>query len=222
MPRTARVSVVNAAHHVFQRSLNNRKIFFTDKDYAQYLEILKEKAAQYKADVLAWCLMPTYVQVVLIPRKKDSLSKTMARTHFSYAQYLNRRRNKEGTLWRNRFQSCALDEKTVVEAVKYVECQPVYSKKVRKADKYPWSSAKAHVKGTDALDLLALKVWPSRHYLKKWSAILADTVDEEMRDTIRTYTQTGRPLGNEKWVKSLERKFKRRLHALPVGRPPKE
>ena len=72
------------------------------------------------------------------------------------------------------------------------------------------------------MDLLALKVWPSRHYLKKWSAIVAEALDKEMQETIRTSTQTGRPLGNEKWVKSLERKFRRRLHALPVGRPPKK
>jgi hypothetical protein len=42
-----------------------------------------------------------------------------------------------------------------------------------------------------------------------------------MVDNIRRGSMTGRPCGDEKFVRKLEKKFGRRLQALPHGRPQK-
>ncbi len=197
------------------------KAFHTDKDRLMFLEILTEQAQKYSFDILAYCLLDKGFYLVGIPRKNNALSRTVGRTNFSYTHYLNNRRKKEGQLWRNRFQSCALDDKYLKLAVKYVENQPVYEKMVRKPENYPWSSASAHVAGRDELQVLSLHVWPPKRLLNKWSDFLKEKLHEEIRERIRTFTQTGRPLGGDKFIDELERKFKQRLHPLPVGRPPK-
>jgi len=222
MPRTARIEVVNEPHHVYQRTIGNRVVFLKDKDYQVYLEFLKEKAAQYKIDVLAYCLMNNHVHIVAIPRRKGALSKAIGRTHFAYTQYLNSKRTSNISIWRNRFQSCALGGDFLWKAVQYVETLPVLEKKARKADKYAWSSAAAHTSGKDPSGVLALNVWPSKAEKKKLTGLLTKKLTAEEIRILRTFTQTGRPLGPMPFIKALEKKFKRRLHPLPVGRPPKK
>lgn len=207
---------------MFQPSLKGRAIFFTDQDRRKYLEILSQQAQFYKVDILAYCLMREHIHLVARPRRGGNLAKAIGRTNFSYARYLNRRRKQGGKLWRNRFQSCALDDRAVLTAAQYVECQPVYARLVRKAEKYPWSSASAHLKGVDKYGILALQVWPSRQLSREWSKILAQSLDKNIQAKLASYTQTGRPFGSRPFIQRLERKLGRRLHPLPVGRPLKE
>jgi len=221
MPRRARVTLVNEAHHVCQWSFKRRAIFASDRDCQAYLEVLREEARYYKVDILAYCLSRDRVHLVLVPRKRGSLSKVVGRTHFWYAQHLNRRRKRTGTLWHDRFHSCLVDEKYLLAAVQFVECQPVYDRIVRKAEKYQWSSAAAHTSGEDELDILALDVWPSARSRATWARKLSKQLDVETRKELLLHTRTGRPWGRGEFIEALEKKFRRRLHALPVGRPPK-
>ena len=222
MPRRARVTVVDAPHHVCQRSLNGRTLFSTDADRAQYLAALAEQAQFYKADILAYCLMKDRVHLVLTPHKRGALSKVVGRTQFWYAQYHNRRRKRAGKLWHDRFHSCVLDDRDyLTKAVQFVESQPVYDKLVRKAEKYPWSSAAAHIDGSDDYEVLSFDGWPTRRLRNRWTELLSQKLDEETCAQIRLHTQTGRPWGSPAFIAELERRLRRRLHALPVGRPPK-
>ena len=222
MLRRPRLIVPNTAHHVYQRSVNEQAIFLADKDYRTYLEILSEQARLYKTDILAWCLMRDNINIVATPGKKDSLAKTIGRTHFAYSQYINKRRRRKTSIWHNRFQSCALDKKFLQIAVNYVENQPVYDRLVCKAEKYPWSSAQSHITGEDEFGLVSLDHWPSRRTQKTWSGFLSQKLDRATCQKICTYTQTGRPLGSQSFIAGLEKKYRRRLHPLAVGRPRKE
>ena len=218
MPRTARIAVVGAAHLVYQHSAGKKALFRKDKDYQSYLEFLYDRAVQYKTDVLAYSLMRDRVYLVVVPNGEDSLAKAVGRTHFDYAQYVSQGRG--GELWRSRFQSCAVDGDILRDVVKYVECQPVFDKLTRKAEKYAWSSAAAHVTGKDKQGILDVDVWPGKRLGASWSKFLAKALDSDVQETFRIHAQTGRPLGSDSWVAKLEKKFRRRLHALPVGRPP--
>ena len=222
MPRRARASVANVPHLVYQRSFGARVLFSTDKDRAAYLQMLQRQASKHRTDILAYCLMKNYVHIVAVPHKKGGLAKAVGRTHYDYTNYLNSRKGLAGQLWRGRFQSCMLDAAHVPIAAQHVECQPVYQKVVRKAEKYRWSSAQTHVTGKDEFDVLMLKGWPSKYKGKRWAAVLAKALDQEMREKLRMYTQTGRPVGSARFVSGLEKKLRRRLHALPVGRPRKD
>lgn len=222
MPRRARVTALNCAHHVCQRSFEGKVLFHTDKDRNEYLAALREEAQYYKLDILAYCLLKDRVHLIVVPRKRIGLSKTIGRTHFWYAQYLNRRRKRTGKLWHDRFHSCPIDNRYLAQAVQYVETQPITDRLVRKAEKYNFSSAQAHITNRDELDILALDVWPSTQVRKKWASVLANPLDDKTAAEIQLHTQTGRPWGGNKFIEQLEKKLNRRLHALPVGRPPKE
>ena len=68
-------------------------------------------------------------------------------------------------------------------------------------------------------DLLDLAAWKRRRHAKSWQKTLAGKLDAEVCEKIRLHTSTSRPLGSTAFVTKLEKKFRRRLRALPVGRP---
>lgn len=55
---------------------------------------------------------------------------------------------------------------------------------------------------------------------EQWKVKLMEA-DEQRDERIRLRTQTGRPLGSDRFVSKLEAALGRRLRPLPVGRPRK-
>ena len=80
---------------------------------------------------------------------------------------------------------------------------------------YPWSSARAHIRGRD--DVL-VKVSPMLALVNSWRELLCSAVSEEELRQFRAHERAGRPLGDEDFVKRLERKFGRVLQRRKPGR----
>ncbi len=94
--------------------------------------------------ILAYCLMSNHVHFIVIPHKEDSLAKAFSVCHMRYAQDQHRKRNLNGHFWQERFYSCLLEEDHLLAAIRYVECNPVQAKLVKKAWEWEWSSAAYH------------------------------------------------------------------------------
>jgi putative transposase len=137
-----------------------------------------------------------------------------------YSQYFNKKLKSCGHLWQGRFYSCVLDEPHLVAATRYIERNPVRAQFVEKPWQWEWSSASTHInlphKGIIKLgDIFQMVDMPCAG----WRDFI-DTTDDLMEvDSIRKHTLTGRPLAGEQFTKKLEESFKRRLSALPRGRP---
>ena len=85
--------------------------------------------------------MTNHVHLILTPHNDEALAKAIGRTHFIYTQYINRLHQRSGHLWQNRFYSCPLDNRRFLEAMPYIECNPVRAGIVRK----PWRSTPSPV-----------------------------------------------------------------------------
>ena len=166
--------------------------------------------------------MTNHVHVVGVPESEDSLANALGRTHFLYAQYVNRMHGRSGHLWQNRFESCVLDQPHLRNALIYVERNPVRARMLRRAWEYPWSSAAAHVGGADATGLLDLRAWRTRHDEDDWREGLQRREDDDLLAAIRLTTHRGRPLATDKFISKLESTLGRRLRPLPGGRPRKQ
>ena len=155
MTREARAVIIGVPHHITQRGNNRQDVFFVDDDRRHYLLMLKSKAVQYGLTIHAYCLMTNHVHIVATPLHEESLAKGIGRTHYFYTRYVNKLQGRNGHLWQNRFFSCPLDEPYFLNTVRYIERNPVRARMVRKALRYPWSSAKVHVAGRDPSGLLS-------------------------------------------------------------------
>jgi putative transposase len=221
MPRVARVVVPGLPYHVTQRGNNRQDVFFVDDDRRFYLELLKEHAHSYGLAVVGYCLMSNHVHLVVTPGETDTLAKAIGRTHFIYAQYINRLHGRSGHLWQGRFYSCALDEQHCWAALCYVERNPVRARLVARAWQYAWSSAVAHCGREDRSGLLHLTQWTQAWDARQWRRRLSRPEDEGPMRRVRAHTRTGRPLGSDRFVSKLESTLGRRLRPLPIGRPRK-
>jgi len=213
----ARVVVPDVPHHITQRGNRRENVFFVRSDYRRYLRLLGEYAAERGLDVLAYCLMPNHVHLVAVPAEDGSLAAVLKPVHLRYAQHVNRSQDCSGRVWQGRFYSCPLDAAHTAAAIRYVECNPVRAGLAPRATNYEWSSAAAHA-GLRRDRLLASDIdkWVS---IDDWSDWLGEAEADQITGQLRLHTRTGRPLGDDGFVRGLESYSGRRLHALPRGRP---
>lgn len=201
MPRAVRIVLPGIAHHVVQRGNRRQPVFFGDADRRAYLDLLGQACSKHGTACLAWCLMDNHIHLVLVPAAEDGLRAPLASVHTAYAQRVNRARGLSGHLFQGRFASYAMDDAHLMVAVRYVENNPVAAKMVRRAEDWPWSSARAHLGlAADGLtDVAALS-----GHIANWSAMLArglEAADEA--ETVEQAMRSGRPLGGAAWLEAV-------------------
>lgn len=217
MSRIARVVITGYPYHITQRGNYQQETFADKRDYIRYLTWLEEYKNKYNLSLLAYCLMPNHVHFIAIPEKGDSLAKTFNTCHMRYSQYFNRKRKVVGHLWQGRFYSCALDEKHLYAAIRYVETNPVRAKLVKNPEDWNWSSARFHINNQQGT--LSLYGVDKLINIDNWKEYLFQNDDERMILKIRSDTLTGRPSGDIIFIQKFENLLKRQLVSAPIGRP---
>lgn len=218
MARLARVVVPGYPHHITQRGNRRMPTFFCEEDYEAYLALMAEHCAACGVKVWAYCLMPNHVHLVAVPKTETALARAIGEAHRRYTRRINSREGGRGHLWQERFFSCVLQRRHTLAAVRYVERNPVRAALVRRAWRYPWSSAAAHVEGRS--DVL-IKGSPLAGDVNDWRPFLTTQEDDATLHAIRLHGRTGRPLGDVRFLRRLERRLGRRLIPGHPGRPPK-
>jgi len=218
MARLARLVVPGLPHHITQRGNRRQKTFFRDEDYAAYLELMAEWCGEHGVAIWAYCLMPNHVHLIAVPQAEDGLARAIGEAHRRYTRRINFRESWRGYLWQGRFASFVMDEPYLLAAARYIELNPVRAKLVADAAKWPWSSAKAHLKGRD--DCL-VQVEPLLAMVNDWRGFLNSAICEEELLDLRNHERTGRPLGSSAFLDRLEAIVGRILRPQKGGRPAK-
>jgi putative transposase len=191
-------------------------IFPKDQDRSLYLSLLVEQARRFQIAFLAYCLMPNHVHLIAVPDTEGALARAIGEAHRRYTLAVNQREGKRGYLFQGRFFSCPMDEQHLLAALRYVERNPVRAGLVMEPWDYPWSSAAFRVGLRDSDPIVT-----DREPLgiqTHWKEFLRQ--DPPEIDALRKGTRTGRPCGNESFVRQAEVFTGRRLHPLPAGRHP--
>jgi putative transposase len=221
MPRIARAIATGFPHHVIQRGNNREKVFFDKQDRDQYLSLLKRYADKWSSPILVYCLMSNHVHLLTRPEEEESLYKMMQGVTLCYTQYINRKYKRSGRLWESRYHSCIVDKEQYMWAVaRYIEQNPTRARIVRKNEDFPYSSARAHIQGIKD-EVLGEELFEEKQR-QDYGEFLRAGIPEEERNGIRYSTRTGRPFGNETFVKKMEEKLDRRFVLRPPGRPKKK
>ena len=145
MPRAARVVFEGVVHHITQRGNYRQKIFEDSADRKKYIEFVSEYSRKYQMKIYAYCLMTNHVHFLAAPLRRDSLAMTFKYANMRYSTYFNKKNRRSGHLWQGRFYSCPLHHDHALEALRYVERNPVRAKMVQFPWEYEWSSAREHV-----------------------------------------------------------------------------
>ena len=134
MPRTARLDASGILHHVRARGIERRKIFLNDFDREDFIRRLEAACADGAATIYAWCLMPNHFHLA-IRTGSQPLARTMRRMLTGYATSFNRRNNRAGHLFQNRYKSTVVDdERYFLGLVRYIHLNPIRARIVEELD----------------------------------------------------------------------------------------
>jgi len=193
MPRNSRVVVVGYPHHVTQRGNNREPVFFDDEDRWTYLNLLGHYTQKYQVDIWAYCLMTNHIHLLAVPHDPAGLAGGVGLVNMTYTQYLNRKHQRTGRIWQNRFFSSVVDSDRYVWAVaRYIENNPVAAGIVVSADNYQWSSACHHLHSQPD-QLLKVPSWLNDAERDSYRAFLAED-DKRMATMIGQATRSGRSI----------------------------
>jgi putative transposase len=146
MPRQARLDITGALHHIMVRGINKAVIFEDDQDKTRFLERLGRNIIEGKCTVYAWVLMSNHVHI-LFKSGKEGISSVMRKLLTWYAQYYNRRHNRTGHLFENRYKSILCNEdEYLLTLLRYIHLNPLRAqivKTIADLDSYIWSGHRA-------------------------------------------------------------------------------
>jgi putative transposase len=149
-------------YHVLNRGNARGEVFHKDEDYGAFLKLLIQASERLPLRLLGYCLMPNHFHLVLWPHQDGDLSRWMQWLLTSHVRRYHRHYDSSGHVWQGRFKAFPIQQdEHLLTVLRYVERNPVRAKTipVRKAERWPWSSA-----GTPPKDLQrpTLNAWPVR------------------------------------------------------------
>ena len=192
MARIARIVIPDVPHHVTQRGNRREPVFFEEGDYARYLAFLGEGAEKSGTKILAYCLMPNHVHLIVVPRHANGLRELFADAHRKYTNFINWRHKWTGHLWQGRFGSVPMDEEHLAHALRYVAQNPVRAGIAASIFDWPHSSVHAHVSGQPH-QLVDVK--PVLQRYPDFASFIGGEVPKSRLDALRKSETSGRPLG---------------------------
>lgn len=149
MPRQSRKNSGTGIYHVMLRGINRQNIFEDSDDYFKFIKLLHQSAHPKDEKGLelpplclfyAFCLMPNHVHL-LIRESQDSIASVIKRIAIAYASYFNRKYERIGHLFQDRFKSEPVDDmKYFITLIRYIHQNPVAAGIVSNVEDYVWSS----------------------------------------------------------------------------------
>ena len=151
MPRQCRRKSGTGIYHVMLRGINRQDIFEDADDYLRMVTLLRgivvrsdEKGQPLPptCSIYAYCLMSNHIHL-LLREHEESVSEVVKRLGVAYAYYFNKRYERYGHLFQDRFRSEPVEDmEHFVTLLRYIHQNPIKAGIVLEVDKYPWSSWK--------------------------------------------------------------------------------
>ncbi|MEZ4820464.1 MAG: transposase [Bdellovibrionota bacterium] len=216
MPRFQRVVVSDIPHHVVNRGNRRQDVFFQASDYEYYLEMLSLFSRIYEVRIICYCLMTNHIHLIAIPSDERSLTQMMSDVQKSYTRMINFREGWRGHLWQGRYFSCPMDEVYTTRTARYIELNPMKAKMVNNIGEYTYSSIQFHL-GEKEDKLIRESYFDFSP--KQWRDYLMEGLDSEKQeeDRLEIEQATGRPLGDDRFIKRLEEATDRVLKMKKSG-----
>jgi REP element-mobilizing transposase RayT len=131
MPRKARIDAPGALHHIIVRGIERKVIFRDLRDYQNFAERLGNILEETGTPCFAWSLMKNHAHL-LLRTGHAPLSTVMRRLLTGYAQQFNRRHQRHGHVFQNRYKSILCEEDPyLLELVRYIHLNPLRGSMVK-------------------------------------------------------------------------------------------
>jgi len=163
--------VVGQVYHIFSRSIAGFKIINNESEFSRMRATIRYyrrekppikfskfiKSARVKdnhpaetilladqeklVEIIAYCLMPTHLHLILKQLKENGISAFMSNILNSYTRYFNTKIDRKGPLWEGRFKNVLVEtDEQLLHLTRYIHLNPVTAYLINKPEEWPASS----------------------------------------------------------------------------------
>lgn len=136
-----KISAPGTVYHLYNRGNHKQEIFQQTEDYQMYRGLFTKYCKNTDFSIIAYCLMPNHVHLLVRQNRDSSPAKLISRLHTSYVMYYNKKYGKVGHLFQDRYKQKILsDQDYLLTLVCYIHLNPVKDKLSLLPENYRWSS----------------------------------------------------------------------------------
>ena len=140
------------------QGLNKEYIFNSNEEIMTYLEILFKYEKEYKLLIVAYCVMNNHVHLLINVEDVYELSKLMKNVNTTYAIYYNKKHNRCGFVFRNRYKSEEIfSEKHFISCINYIHNNPIKAGICKSREDYKYSSYNDYINKSGFVTQLLLE-----------------------------------------------------------------
>lgn len=170
-------------YHIFNRSIAKFEIFNSADDYHRFLEIINlyhfanfynkysgflelsishqraitsslEKSNNTLVEIIAFCIMPTHIHLILKQVTENGISRYMAKVLDSYSRYFNIKHQRKGPLWEGHFENILVKtDEQILHLTRYLHLNPTSAGLVKKPEDWQFSSYHQYVSKNRTKDI---------------------------------------------------------------------
>ncbi len=135
------------------RGINRQTIFEDEEDMQILLETIKKYKTISKYEIYAYCIMNNHVHL-LIKELGESISNVIKRISNSYVFWYNKKYERCGHLFQERFKSEAVEnDEYFLTVLRYIHQNPVKAGIVKDISCYKWSSYSEYIDKEEIVDI---------------------------------------------------------------------
>jgi len=209
--------VNNEYYHIFSRSIAKFIVFNDAEDYSRLIELIKlyrNKDFYYKysafkklnisyqkdiidslsnrrlVEIVAYCVMPTHIHLILKQIEDDGISKFMSKVLNSYTRYFNTRHHRKGPLWEGHFRNVRVKvDEQLLHLTRYIHLNTTSAGLVKNPLDWQYSSLPEFLEETESkicsftglIDMKPIKyrkfVFDQKDYQRSLSIIKSHLID---------------------------------------------
>lgn len=145
MPRMPRIRSKSGVYHIIMRGINRQTIFEDEEDCGKLIQTLQKYREVCEYELYAYCLMGNHLHL-LLKEGKEPLEQVMRRICGSYVYWYNRKYERVGNLFQDRYGSEPVeDDAYFLIALRYIYQNPVKAGLVTSVGEYTWSNYREYI-----------------------------------------------------------------------------
>ena len=198
------------------RGNQKARVFHDNGDYASFLEYMREAQDRLELPVLAVCLMPNHVHLVVRPRADGDIAPWVSWLCTTHVRRHHRKYGTTGRLWQGRYKACLIQQDHhLLTVLRYVERNALAANLVGRAEDWRWGSLNWRT-----TDFVPLPLAPAPIDLPKW---WTEFVNQPMTAAellaVRESVNRQRPFGAPEWAQVAAIRTGMEQSLAPIGRP---
>jgi len=184
-------------YHVINRGNNRSAVFLQPGDYRSFLALIDDAQERIRLRLLAYCLMPNHVHLVVSPDGATAISRWMHWLMTTHTHRHHLRYGTSGCLWQGRFRAFPVKhDGHLLTVMRYVERNALRAGLVERAEHWPWGSLALRLR-RNCDDRLAE---PPIMLPANWFDWVNEPQSPAELEALRECVNCQRPFGDARWI----------------------